>query len=909
MRGPDYFRKKIEEFERTTPTPKANFYREYTSFLIDKMSNIQYTDAEDKTQDITAFFANPERAIAKLREDRNLTLPLITVGIDDIDEDADRRRGPHSLQIETVWDVKERRAVRVISRASKPINLTFSINIWSKYVEDLNQLVENIALLFNPSLDFQTNHSVNTKAFITQITDNSVLSVPDREDRVNRKMILVTAEAYLNYPKYLVTKTGEIETMTADFEFSGYSNANANHRTTMALTGNSGFGNEFEYPDTRLIDGNIDYPFPASAGSTAYLNNVTKLSDGFSMLYNVYVPNSAGPHPLIVFTPGTGQYRNTMAYQPSPGFLKSSSNARPGNYGEHLLEAGFAFMTYDVRGQSTPWSPNIGGGGLDSSLFYAPNLIDDPLGSGDKVPWAEFGSENFAIREVLDVFELKDIVVSGSNVWKSQIDQNSTGHIGASLGGMAGGNAALHSGKTVPWYGITKSQDEFTAAGAASHGFKTDWGYTSSTKFSTFQAVSIESFFARSEIFRNGLPPTRFSFLTGPYRMYEITVTAPRHLAAYETAIVSGSMNDYIAEMELRNPITALLPLTSVPAYMAFSYDDRQRGIDMHLDTFGLYGGPKHFFGCTGHHSAPSNTKIQARILEEAMNWFKYYVKNETSTPLPLSPYQFMISPSGIDEYQDTEHTREFFNTSSLSSVNVSSIGYAITDGFDIHEDLIYTGTSSVDSVSALTSGSFKLKFKPVVDGFELLDGSYRSITSTSDFIDYLKHTRGTRRISGNEFKKNLYGHTKLNSSMFGSLGPSAIEDFLIFGQVSATFKITSVSAGLFGFDVVDVAPGGGFRLITTGTQAFDNPIPLATKVTFESRFTCHILNKGHRIALIVKNHPMFSPDISDGAYQSTMEICPYFSKTRFAFDLENSGCSMRVPMKTWLGIKSPIII
>ena len=908
MRGSDYFRKKIEEFEKTTPTPKANFYREYTSFLIDKMNNIQYTDAEDKTQGITAFFANPERAIAKLREDRNLTLPLITVGIDDIDEDADRRRGPHSLQIETVWDIKERRAVRVISRASKPINLTFSINIWSKYVEDLNQLVENIALLFNPSLDFQTNHSVNTKAFITQITDNSVLSVPDREDRVNRKMILVTAEAYLNYPKYLVTKTGEIETVTVDFEFSGYSNANANYRTTMALTGNSGLGNEFEYPDTRLIDGIIDYPFPASAGSTVYLDNVAKLSDGYSMLYNVYVPNSAGPHPLIVATPGTGQYRHMKSYQPSPGFLKSSFNARPGNYGEHLLEAGFAFMTYDVRGQATKWSSDTGGGGRESSFFYAPNLIDDPLGSGDKVPWEEFGAENFVIRELLDLFELKDIVVSGNNVWKSQIDQNSTGHIGGSLGGMAGGHAALHSGKTVPWYGISKSQEEFAAAGAASHGFETDWGYTSSTKFSTFQAVSIESFFARLELFRNGTPPARFGFLSGPYRMYEITTTAPRHLAAYETAIVSGSMNDFIAELELRNPVETLLPLTSVPAYMAFSYDDRQRGLDDHLDTFELYGGPKHFFGCTGHHSAPSNTKIQARILEESMNWFKYYVKNETSTPLPLSPYQFMISPSGIDEYQDPEHTREFLNTSSVSSVNVSSIGYVSTDGFSIYEDLIYTGTSSVDSVSALTEGSSNLKFKPVVDGFGIA-GVFRSISNTSDFIEYLKLARGRTRISGTEFKKNLYGNSKLNSSMFGSIGPSSTDDFLIFGQVSGTFNITSVSAGLFAFDIFDVSPGGDFRLITTGSQAFDYPLSSPTKVTFKSRFCCQKLSKGHRIGLLVKNHPMFSPDIEDGAEKSTMEISPYFTRTKITFDLENSGCSIRVPMKDWLGIKSSIII
>jgi hypothetical protein len=218
MRGLDYFRKKIQELELIAPVDKSDFYREYTKFILDKMKTLKYTDSEGKAIEVTAFFANPERAIAKIKEDRTLVLPLISVSIDDIDEDTDRRRTATNIEISTMWDVKERRAKRVIAKAAKPINLSFTINVWAKYREELNQLVEKIMLMFNPSLDFKTSNSTNTKAFIEQVTDNSVATAADREDRVLRKMIVITAEAYLTNPKYLITNTGEVEFLGTDVE-------------------------------------------------------------------------------------------------------------------------------------------------------------------------------------------------------------------------------------------------------------------------------------------------------------------------------------------------------------------------------------------------------------------------------------------------------------------------------------------------------------------------------------------------------------------------------------------------------------------------------------------------------------------------------------------------------------------
>ena len=178
MKGLSYFRKKIQEFELISPVEKSDFYREYTKFILEKMKTVNIVDSENKPVEPTAFFANPERAIAKIKEDRNLTLPVITISIDDIDEDVDRRRTSSNI-------------------------------------------VENILIMFNPSLDFKTKNSTNTKAFIEQVTDTSVANVSDREDRIIRKMIVLTAEAYLPNPKYLITNTGEIEFLGTDVQIVG----------------------------------------------------------------------------------------------------------------------------------------------------------------------------------------------------------------------------------------------------------------------------------------------------------------------------------------------------------------------------------------------------------------------------------------------------------------------------------------------------------------------------------------------------------------------------------------------------------------------------------------------------------------------------------------------------------------
>ena len=210
LRARDQIRRELLELEmRNTKT--SDFYREYTQYLIRKFANLKVVDGEDKVRYLKTFYANPERAIAKLKEDRNIVLPVGSIAFDRIEDDLVRRRVDTSFQNETAWNKKTRRAVRVVSLPPKAVVLSYMLHLYTKYTEDMAQLVEQVELMFNPAMDVKTSHSNSIKAYLGDIIDASPLQVSDREDRVIRRQIMINIETYIPTQKYMVTSTGEIE--------------------------------------------------------------------------------------------------------------------------------------------------------------------------------------------------------------------------------------------------------------------------------------------------------------------------------------------------------------------------------------------------------------------------------------------------------------------------------------------------------------------------------------------------------------------------------------------------------------------------------------------------------------------------------------------------------------------------
>ena len=98
---------------------RLNFYREYTQSLINNLTGLSIVDSQGRAlQDIEVFFANQERAVAKITESKNLRLPVVSVAIINTQEDVNRRKPDFNVVMERKFDVTTRRAMRVVSVSS-----------------------------------------------------------------------------------------------------------------------------------------------------------------------------------------------------------------------------------------------------------------------------------------------------------------------------------------------------------------------------------------------------------------------------------------------------------------------------------------------------------------------------------------------------------------------------------------------------------------------------------------------------------------------------------------------------------------------------------------------------------------------------------------------------------------------
>ena len=205
--------------ERTSPTISiSSFYKSTLRFLLSKFGEFRYIDAENNSIGVKCFFGNKERAIAKITQEDNIILPVMSINQDSSGEDDDRRRQSSNLVISSFWSKEKKRAVRVISLAPKAVKVSYDLNIWCKYNADLDQISEQVRLLFNPSLNITNDFTETTLAFLEQEKDHRVTSVGDKEDRVLKKTFNISVEGYIPFPKFLITSTGEIEEIIVDTE-------------------------------------------------------------------------------------------------------------------------------------------------------------------------------------------------------------------------------------------------------------------------------------------------------------------------------------------------------------------------------------------------------------------------------------------------------------------------------------------------------------------------------------------------------------------------------------------------------------------------------------------------------------------------------------------------------------------
>tara|TARA_R110000822_G_scaffold104939_4_gene232145 strand:- start:383 stop:943 length:561 start_codon:yes stop_codon:yes gene_type:complete len=179
--------------------------------MIASFNDVGYIDSEEKFNSIMCIHANAERAIAKLKQENNIILPIISIGQTVSDNDSSRQKTESLLVNEKYWDAKKNKAYRILSLAPRAVNVKYQVNIWTKYMSDMDQILEQIRLKFNPEMQVPTEFSTLAKAYLDSEDDVGQISVADKEDRVLKKTMNIVLRTYIPSPKFLYTSTGKIE--------------------------------------------------------------------------------------------------------------------------------------------------------------------------------------------------------------------------------------------------------------------------------------------------------------------------------------------------------------------------------------------------------------------------------------------------------------------------------------------------------------------------------------------------------------------------------------------------------------------------------------------------------------------------------------------------------------------------
>lgn len=203
--------------QRTTRANKIPmFYKESLRFIISKLGTLAYINSEVELIDVKCVHANPERTIGKLKQDNNIILPIVSINQNQSSNADSRRRGSPQIVNESFWSDEKKRAVRVISEAPRAIDIEYGINIWTKYKANMDQLCEQVRLLFNPHMVIKNSYTNTAMAYIDTETDNSTLDTSDRQERIIRRTFSIKLEGWIPNPKFLITNTGEIQELTVD---------------------------------------------------------------------------------------------------------------------------------------------------------------------------------------------------------------------------------------------------------------------------------------------------------------------------------------------------------------------------------------------------------------------------------------------------------------------------------------------------------------------------------------------------------------------------------------------------------------------------------------------------------------------------------------------------------------------
>jgi len=157
----------------------------YIGQIMRVFSGFQVRMDDNNFRTVPVRYGNMSRIVATVLNKRdslsNQVLPMFSVSVDSIQPDPSRKRSHHhvdAVAYETV-DGTKKVAERLVG---PPLTLMTRLDIYASSTTQMFEILEQILLVFNPRVAFQTSNSVFNSDYITELALESI------EDQVNYPM-------------------------------------------------------------------------------------------------------------------------------------------------------------------------------------------------------------------------------------------------------------------------------------------------------------------------------------------------------------------------------------------------------------------------------------------------------------------------------------------------------------------------------------------------------------------------------------------------------------------------------------------------------------------------------------------------------------------------------------------------
>lgn len=165
-------------------------------------------DGHKDRKQVSVFYGDFDRVVASVINNRNnhtaKNLPLISGYLTDIQPDSTQRKNPRYTDAVITRDAQTgvRKAIRRLMPV--PYRVSMEVSVWTSNSSQMFQILEQVLVLFNPTIVFQRSNVLEDWSYITeakleQISNESAQEVGQNR-RVLQRTMLFTFAANLEYP-------------------------------------------------------------------------------------------------------------------------------------------------------------------------------------------------------------------------------------------------------------------------------------------------------------------------------------------------------------------------------------------------------------------------------------------------------------------------------------------------------------------------------------------------------------------------------------------------------------------------------------------------------------------------------------------------------------------------------------